>query len=140
MNWEDKLISLYLLICNEYQDIIHTHVERFTNGKNDSFTDEEVMAIYCNGILRGYLTISVIHRYAQDYLSSHFPKLCGYAAIAHRVNELSNGFIDLIDFLQTKKISNDDNSVYLMDPFPIPLARNNYAYTAKMAPELENHS
>ena len=103
MNWEDKLISLYLIISNEYQDIIHPHVERFTNGKNISFTDEEVMAIYCYGILRGYRTISVIHRYAQDHLSDHFPKLCGYAAFVHRVNKLSNGFIALISYLQAKK-------------------------------------
>ena len=58
--------------------------------KNDSFTDKEVMAIYCYDILRGYRTISVIHRYAQDHLSDHFPELCDYAAIAHRVNKLSN--------------------------------------------------
>ncbi|MCK5819899.1 MAG: hypothetical protein KAH18_11805 [Psychromonas sp.] len=42
----------------------------------------------------------------------------------------------MIDFLHTSKISNDNNSVYLMDPFPIALAKNNYAYTAKVAPEL----
>jgi len=34
-------------------------------------TDEEAMAIYCYEILRGYRTISVIHRYAQDNLSEH---------------------------------------------------------------------
>jgi hypothetical protein len=140
MNWEDKLISLYLIISNEYQDIIHPHVERFTNGKNISFTDEEVMAIYCYGILRGYRTISVIHRYAQDHLSDYFPKLCGYAAFVHRVNKLSNGFIALISFLQTKKISAHDDSVYLIDSFPITLAKNNYAYTAKVAPELASKS
>ena len=71
MNSKEKLISLYLTICNEYQNIIYPHAERFTNAKNISFTHEEVMAIYCYGILRGYRTISVIHRYAQDNLSEH---------------------------------------------------------------------
>jgi len=44
---------------------------------------------------RGYRTISVIHRYAQDHL---------------------------------------------IDSFPIRLAKNNYAYTAKVAPKLANKS
>ncbi|MCK5819998.1 MAG: hypothetical protein KAH18_12345 [Psychromonas sp.] len=46
----------------------------------------------------------------------------------------------MIYFLQTKNISTDDDSVYLMDPFHIPLAKNNDAYTAKVAPELASKS
>ena len=42
--------------------------------------------------------------------------------------------------LQTKKISADDESVYLIDSFPITLAKYNYAYTAKVAPELASKS
>jgi len=103
MNSEDKLISLYLTICNEYQNIIYPHVERFTNAKNISFTDEKVMAIYCYEILMGYRTISVIHQYAQYDLRDYPPKLCGEAAFVHRLNSLSNGFIALISFLQEKK-------------------------------------
>lgn len=53
---------------------------------------------------------------------------------------MSNGFIALIDLLQTKKISADDESVYLIDSFPITLAKYNYAYTAKVAPELASKS
>jgi hypothetical protein len=140
VDWEDKLISLYVIISNEYNEIIYPHVERFTNGKNVSFTDEEVMTIYCCGILRGYRTITAIHRYAQDHLSEYFPKLPGYAAFTHRVNKLSNGFIALIAFLQTKKVPKDDDSVYLIDSFPITLAKGNYAYTAKVAPELASKS
>ena len=127
MDWESKLISLYVIISNEYQAIIQAHVESFTNGKNISFTDEEVMTIYCYGILRGYRTITAIHRYAQDHLRDYFPKLPEYAAFIHRVNKLSNGFIALISFLQTKKIPEGDDSVYLIDSFPITLAKSNYA-------------
>uniref|UniRef100_UPI00048D5153 transposase n=1 Tax=Psychromonas hadalis TaxID=211669 RepID=UPI00048D5153 len=76
----------------------------------------------------------------QDHLSDPFPKLCGYAAFVHRVNKLSNGFIALISFLQAKKISADDDRVYLIDSFPITLAKNNYAYTAKVAPERASKS
>ena len=140
MDWESKLISLYIIISNEYDERIHPHVERFTNGKNASFTDEEVMTIYCYGILRGYRTITAMHRYAQDHLSDYFPKLPGYAAFIHRVNKLSNGFVALISFLQTKKVPEGDNSVYLIDSFPITLAKGNYAYTAKVAPELASNS
>jgi hypothetical protein len=140
MDWEDKLISLYVIISNEYHEIIHPYVERFTNGSNISFTDEEVMAIYCFGLLRGYRTVKSIHRYAQDHLSDYFPKLPGYKAFIHRANKLSNGFIALISFLQTKKILQGDDSVYLIDSFPITLAKGNYAYTAKVAPELASKS
>ena len=98
------------------------------------------MTIYCSGILRGYRTVTAIHRYAQDHLSDYFPKLPGYAAFTHRVNKLSNGFIALIAFLQAKKVPKDDESVYLIDSFPITLAKSNYAYTAKVAPELASTS
>jgi hypothetical protein len=140
MDWEDKLISLYVVISNEYHEIIYPHVEIFTNGKNISFSDEEVMTIYCCGILRGYRTITAMHRYAQDHLRDYFPKLPEYAAFIHRVNKLSSGFIALISFLQAKKVPEYDESVYLIDSFPITLAKSNYAYTAKVAPELASKS
>ena len=138
MDWETKLISLYTTICNEYSEKIWPHCQRLTNGANTNFTDEEVMTIYCFGLFRGYRTTKSIHRYAQDYLSDWFPKLPGYAAFIHRINRLSNAFLELITVLQSRKITDEENGVYLVDSFPIALARYNHAYTAKVAPELAN--
>ncbi|MCK5818098.1 MAG: hypothetical protein KAH18_02370 [Psychromonas sp.] len=42
----------------------------------------------------------------------------------------------MVDFLQTKKISTNDDIIYLIDPFPIPLANNHYDYTAEVAAEI----
>ena len=46
----------------------------------------------------------------------------------------------MIDFCKQKNISTDDDSVYLVDPFPITLAKNNYAYTVEVAAEIASQS
>lgn len=136
MSWEEYLITLYLRICKDYEENLGLSCQRFTNGGYKQFTDEEVMLIYLIGILRGFKTIKSLHRYASDHLRSWFPSLPQYAAFVHRVNRLSEAFRQLVANLQAKAVTEDDESVYLMDSFPIMLAQHQHAYTAKIAPEL----
>lgn len=140
MDWESQLITLYLLICEEYRTKLWVTCERFTNGGNRSFSDEEVLVIYLVAVLRGFKEVKAIHRYAQDHLKELFPSLPQYPAFIHRVNRLSEAFRMLIDVLQSQKVAACDDSVYLVDSFPISLAKGQHAYTAKVAPNLASKS
>lgn len=140
MDWESRLIALYLLICEEYQTKLWVTCERFTNGGCRSFRDEEVLVIYLFGIQQGLKALKAIHRYANDHLKALFPSLPKYPAFVHRVNRLSEAFRMLIDTLQAKQVSADDNDVYLIDSFPIALAKGQHAYTANVASNLASKS
>ncbi len=50
MDWEEVSISLYLMICKEYEDFLWVTCQRFTNGGRKSFTDEEAMLLYADAI------------------------------------------------------------------------------------------
>lgn len=43
---ELKLISIYLYICDIYDQYLKHACERFSNNNNPAFTDQEVMTIY----------------------------------------------------------------------------------------------
>jgi len=140
MGWEERLITLYLRICEEYYKKIWICCQRFTNGGSKSFSDEEALTIYLFGLLRGHRTIKAIHCYAHDHLKSWFPGLPQYAGFVHRINRLSEAFRMLIEVFQSQKILPYDDSVYLVDSFPIVMAKGQHAYTAKVAPELASRS
>lgn len=140
MGWEEQLITLYLTICEKYQENLWVSCQRFTNGGQTIFTDEEVLTLYLFGILRGHRTIKAIHIYANDHFKDLFPALPRYAGFVHRVNKLSEAFRMLIEMLQSKKVLESDEDVYLVDSFPITLAKGQHAYTAKIAPELASRS
>lgn len=42
----EKLIGLYMYICDVYQSSLHFSCQRFGNNSNPKFTDEKVLAIY----------------------------------------------------------------------------------------------
>ena len=46
MNWEAQLTTLYLKICEKYQQKLWVSCQRFTNGGRTLFTDEEVLLIH----------------------------------------------------------------------------------------------
>lgn len=140
MDWESTLVALYLKICKEYESHIWVKCQRFTNGGYKKFSDEEVMSIYIFGILRGHRNIKSIHRYAQDHLRCYFPHLPSYQGFVHRLNRLPGAFQDFASTLQLEMILGGDDTVYLVDSFPIMLARNNHAYHAKVATELASKS
>jgi hypothetical protein len=140
MSWEEELITLYLVICKEYKDKLWVTCQRFTNGGSRRFSDEEAMTLYLFGIKKGLREIKTIHSYITSHLQDWFPTIPKYEAFVYRINKLSESFRALIESLQSKKITSSDNSVYLVDSFPITLAQYNHAYKAKVAPELASKS
>lgn len=98
------------------------------------------MLIYVFGVLNGFRTVKGMHRYASEHLSDWFPALPQYSAFVDRLNRLHEAFRILIDCLQQDRVSHDDEGCYLIDSFPIALAKHQHAYTAKVAPELASKS
>ena len=86
-----KLISLY--ICNAYKSSLRFYCQRFSNNSNPEFTDEELLTVYlfCSYCQR-YFGIREIHTFAQEYLSSWFPKLPSYQTFNARLNMFSEAF------------------------------------------------
>lgn len=140
MNWEEVLITLYLRVCKEFQSKLWVNCQRLTNGGYKRFSDDEVLTVYIFSLLNKHRELKAIHRYAKNHLLEWFPCLPKYAAFVHRVNRLSEAFRGLIEQLQAEQVVADDEGEYLVDSFPIALAQNNHAYTAKVAPEIASKS
>lgn len=138
MDWLDKIISLYLFVCAEYENGLWTYCQRFTNYADLSFSDEEVMTIYMFGIMEGLTTKKQIYQHAKNYWNSLFPNLSSYVAFVQRTNKLGDAFIGMIDNFQ-KMLPADlfsDNHNRLIDSMPIILAHRGRRFNAKVAPEI----
>lgn len=132
---DDKLIRIYFLICNYYNELQY-YCERFSNNKQPEFTDEEIMTIYLFVMQHeGHTKIKHIHRFASEYLRSWFPKLGSYQAFNNRLNRLAGAFNRLVEILLTSSIPEDcilEQSV--LDSMPIITCSGKRS--AKVAPEL----
>lgn len=89
----ERLISIYLYICDIYKDQLQFFCERFSNNKNPEFTDQEILTIYLFVMyFEKRFKINQIHQFAKDYLLSWFPKLPSYVAFNNRLNRMSGAF------------------------------------------------
>lgn len=140
MDWELRLIALYVKISEHYSQNIWVSCQRFTNGGYKRCCDEEILTVYLFGILSGFRDIKSIHTYAKRHLRVYFPGLPQYAGFVHRVNRLSEAFRLLIELIQSKRVSEEDEGVYLVDSFPIVLAKGQHAYTAVVASKIASKS
>jgi hypothetical protein len=67
MDWQDKIISLYLQICDDYKNELWVYCQRFTNYADLSFSDEEVITIYMFGTMEGLTNKLHIYNHAKNY-------------------------------------------------------------------------
>jgi Transposase DDE domain len=136
MRVEERLISVYLLVCKNFPLLADT-VERFSRTKPPLFTDEEVLTIYLFGIVQRRFTSKEIHTYAQEHWAEWFPALPKYEAFNHRLLRLAPVFerflAILVPLLPSKAIF---SQVALVDSMPIILARVGGSDTAKVAREI----
>lgn len=116
-----KLIRIYSFICDQYEENLKYHCQRFSNNKNPKFTDQEIMTIYLFAIHEEQrLKLKDIHRYACDYLHTWFPNLGSYAAFCNRINRLSSAFSQLGESLLEKFRPVDcSKNQCLLDSMPI---------------------
>jgi hypothetical protein len=88
--FEAKLIALYFYIWERYEKEFKYECERFSNNDESDFTDQEALTIYLYvASEEKHLLIKEIHRFAQRYLLSWFPKLPSYQAFNTRLGRLS---------------------------------------------------
>lgn len=140
MDWQGKLISLYLFICNEYKKHLWSYCERMTNYADLSFSDEEVITLYLFGVIQRRKQVKEIYMYADQHLRDWFPKLpTTYTAFVQRLNRVASVFSPLIEVLllhyPDAAFSRRDNPL-LIDSLPIILAHRGRRFKVKVAPEL----
>jgi len=128
MDWQEKLIVLFVYISKHYEDHLWTYTQRLSPNASPEFSDSEVITIYLWGVLRGYQTVKESHEYIKDHLLEWFPKLPQYATYIQRLNRLSEVFVPLIgqiqlDFPQMKEME----LIRLIDSMPIMMAKGRVA-------------
>ena len=86
-NWKDKLVKIYVYVCEKFEQSLQYECQRFTNNDQPDFTDQEMITIYLFAMHHQKLfKIKDIHRYAKDHLMSWFPNLNSYQAFNNRLN------------------------------------------------------
>src|ERR1700678_3863529 len=101
MDWQEQLVSVYLMVCKEYEKNLCGYIVRVTNYLNINFSDEEVITIYMFGILSGYKEIKDIYNYTYRHLYNWFPNLPTYTGFVQRLNKVSSLFKPLAGTLVT---------------------------------------
>ncbi|MEO1263709.1 MAG: transposase [Bacteroidota bacterium] len=147
MNWELKLIALYLWVCEGFEEGAAAYAQRLSKNTKSfelGFTDEEAVTVYLYGITRKYTEVKDIHRYTKDHLLDWFPKLPSYEKFNSRLNFLNNVF----GALAGKALSEQRFPQWLVqgrqmpdavvDSMPIILAMGSRADSAKVAVEVAN--
>ena len=116
-----RLIAIYMYICKLYESELQYACQRFSNNNSPEFTDREVLTIYLFAITQQqYYQIKQIHKFADEYMRSWFPKLPSYAAFNSRLNRLSETLRVLATGLFTSFVSDDcDLQISLTDSMPI---------------------
>lgn len=116
-----KLVQIYSTICEKFEKDLKYTCERFSNNDKQDLTDEEIMTIYLFVIEEEQrFTIKQIHRFANEYLRSWFPKLGSYSAFSNRLNRLSEAFKELVTNLITEHYPDDCfYNQSLLDSMPI---------------------
>jgi Transposase DDE domain len=137
MGSDQKLIKLYLYICQQYREYLVTECHRISNNFNPTFTDEEVLTIYLFGILERRWTVKDIYDEIVKHWSAWFPALPSYPAFVMRLNFVSQGFPMLIERLHADFPPPDLNmTVQMMDSMPIMMTNEARSSFGKVAPEL----
>ena len=135
-NKEYKLIEIYFYICEKFEKDLKYCCQRYSNNNEPEFTDQEAMTIYLYIVHQEQrFKCKQIHRFADEYLRSWFPKLPSYAAFNNRINRLSEAFTSLISPLLHEFRPKDCSSeISLLDSMPIITCSGKRV--GKVAPEL----
>jgi len=120
-NQSFKLIKIYFIISDLYNNILKYHCQRFSNNSVYEFTDIEIITIYLYSMIEEKrFSNKGIHSFAQRYLFSWFPKIPSYVAFNTRLNNLASVFEILVDVLTVMQCPDDCNFDFsLLDSLPI---------------------
>jgi len=131
-----KLVEIFFYVSDAYEKELKFSCERFSNNSCPEFTDQEIMTVYLFCISQEQRTkIKQIHKFADEYLRSWFPKLPSYAAYNNRINRLSEAFRLLTSsLLRTHQPSDCSNQISLLDSLPVITCLG--SRVGKVAPQL----
>lgn len=138
MNWQDRLITIYLYVCKHYQNELWVYSQRMSHYADLSFSDEEVITLYLFGIIDKNRELKTIYEYADRHLRPWFPKLPGYVAFVQRINRVAEVFSPLLELIQRESCERRQDCVWLTDSFPVALAKQGHRFGACVAKELAN--
>lgn len=139
MDWQTMLITLFVLISNQFDASLWPYCQRFSNNSNPKFTDEEIITIYLFGIVQKRFTLKEIYQYTQNHLFEWFPQLPSYGAFVQRLNRFESVFPALVKIILDNYSENNLNQmVRLIDSMPIILAHAKRSSNAKVASQLAN--
>jgi hypothetical protein len=137
VDWQEQLISVYLLVCKEYQEKLAGYISRLSNHSDMSFSDEEVMTVYMYGIMNGHSKVKTIYNYTARHLPDWFPNLPSYVGFVQRINKISHLFEVLVDSLLGMLPVNVQHKLpVLIDSMPIILAHRGRRFKACVAQEI----
>lgn len=137
---EIKLIELYCLICQIYDNNTVLKEQRLSNFK-PAFTDQELLACYFLAMLNNHKQIREIYDYIRWHWQTWFPDLPTYQGFTYRLNNLPLAFAVIFDSLlvnQTARSLPDLTEDSLIDSFPVMLSRGRKAKRCQTAAEIAN--
>jgi len=134
---ENQLIELYLFVCQIYDTRSDTCFQRSSNNSKPDFTDQEIICIWFFGHLNEKLQKKQIYNFILDYWADWFPRLPAYQTFSHRLNLLEQTFQSIGAELFTHCRATETPELdHIIDSFPVMLAQNGFAYSARVAREV----
>jgi hypothetical protein len=133
MNLQDQLITIYLYVCKHYQNHLWVYSQRMSNYADLSFSDEEVITLYLFGVIDKHREIKKIYEYADRHLRDWFPRLPSYTAYVQRLNKVADTFAPLLESIQQDQTRQNREHVWLIDSFPVALAKQGHRFKACVA-------
>lgn len=133
MHWQERLITTYLYVCKHYRQELWVYSQRMGNHADLSFSDEEVIALYLFGVMDKHREVKQTYEYADRHLRPWFPKLPGYVAFVQRLNKVADVFAPLLAIIQQEQEAKNQGHVWLMDSFPVALAKQGHRFKACVA-------
>lgn len=139
MDWQERLISLFLSIDKYYKNELFLYTERLSNNNDPKFSDIEVITIYLWGIMAGHKKITSIYDYTRDHLSDWFPKIPSYPTYTQRLNRINAIFPPLLSCIQSDfHLLSESQLIRLIDSMPITIAKAQRSGSAKVARGIAN--
>lgn len=103
-------------------------------GYHDASTSSA--QVYLFGIIDGGTKISEIYTYAERHLRDWFPNLPSYTAFDQRLNKVADVFAPFVEKMVEEQNFSSCAEAWLMDSFPVALAKQGHRFKARVAPEI----
>jgi hypothetical protein len=122
MNWQDRLITIYLHVCKHDQQNLWIYSQRMSHYADLSFSNEEVITLFLFGVVDKHREIKGIDEYVDRHLRDGFPRLPSYVAYFQRLNQVADVFTPLLALIQQEQEVKNSGQAWLIDSFAVVLA------------------